>query len=63
MQHIGFKGAVRSVEAKEGYSAQTAAKIIAAGARNASPAAKKKNPRLNKVKGAAARRASGRPID
>lgn len=50
-KHVGFKGAVKSVEKKEGYSPQTAAKIIAAGARNASKAAHKANPRLNKVPG------------
>jgi hypothetical protein len=50
-KHVGFSGAVKQVQKKEGYSAQTAAKIIAAGARNASKAAHKANPRLNKVPG------------
>lgn len=49
VKHIGFKGAVNKV-AKEGYSKKTAAKIVAARTRGASAAAKKKNPRLKKVK-------------
>lgn len=48
-KHIGFKGAVKSVE-KEGYSPKVAAKIIASGARKASPKAKAANPRLKRVK-------------
>lgn len=52
--HIGFKGAQKKVEG-EGYSAASAGAIIAASSRNASSKAKKKNPRLNKVKGAAER--------
>lgn len=48
-KHIGFKGAMKSVEKKEGYSPATAAKIIGAGKAHASPAAKKANPRLNKT--------------
>ncbi len=50
VKHVGFKGAVKNVE-KEGYSKKVASKIIAAGARNASPAAKAKNKKLSKVKG------------
>ena len=50
--HVGFKGAVESVEKKEGYSKERAEKIIAAGARNASAKAKKENPRLKRVKAA-----------
>lgn len=49
-KHIGFKGAQDKVE-DEGYSAPVAAKIIASASRGASAAAKKANPRLNKVKG------------
>lgn len=47
---MGFKAAQASVE-KEGYSKKVAGEIIASKARNASPAAKKKNPNLKKVKG------------
>ena len=49
--HPGFKAVEKSVEKKGNYSPQVAAKIVAAGARNASKAAHKANPRLNKVKG------------
>lgn len=50
--HPGFKGAARAIEQREGVSAKSAGKILGAGARNASAAAKKKNPRLNRVSGA-----------
>jgi hypothetical protein len=49
--HPGFKGAAASVEKREGVSKESADRIIAAGARNASAKAHKANPRLNKVKG------------
>ncbi len=52
--HPGFKGAMASIEKKEGKSPGAAAAILAAGARNASAAAKKANPRLKRAKGAAA---------
>lgn len=52
MKHMGFKGAMASIEQKSGKSPAVAAKILAAGARNASPAAKKRNPRLMRVGGA-----------
>lgn len=48
---MGFKAAAASVQKREGVSADAAAAIIAAGARKASPAAKKANPNLKKVKG------------
>ena len=50
--HPGFKAAAKSLQAKEGVSADSAGAILAAGARKASPAAKKANPRLNRVAGA-----------
>jgi hypothetical protein len=50
VKHVGFEGAEKQVQ-KEGYSKKTAAKIIAAKSREASPAAKKRNPRLKKVEG------------
>lgn len=50
VKHIGFKGAQSKVE-KEGYSKKSAGAIVAAASRGASKKAKKKNPRLAKVKG------------
>lgn len=50
-KHPGFKGAMKQVEAKEGVSKASAAKIIGAGKANASAAAREKNPRLNKTGG------------
>jgi len=48
--HPGFK-AVQGKIASEGYSKKAAGAILANATRNASKAAKKANPRLNKVKG------------
>jgi len=48
---MGFKKAAASVQQSQGVSAESAAAIIATGARKASPAAKRKNPNLKKVKG------------
>lgn len=49
---MSFKAAQASIEKKEGIPAKNAGAILAAGARKASPAAKKKNPNLLKVGGA-----------
>lgn len=49
--HPGFKGAQKQIAKKQGVSQETAGKFLAAGARKASPAAKKANPRIKKVKG------------
>lgn len=49
-KHIGFKGAEDKVE-HEGYSKKIAGAIIASAARHASPAAKKANTHLKRVKG------------
>ena len=60
---MGFKAAAASVQRKSGVSAKASKAIIAAGARNASPAAKRRNPNLKKVgapKKAAKRR--GAPV-
>lgn len=46
----GFKEAVKNVRKGGKYSKEEAAAIVANASRNASPAAKKKNPNLNKVK-------------
>ena len=48
--HVGFKGAEAAAAAG---GARNPGAAVAAAARNASPAAKARNPRLNKVKGAA----------
>ena len=49
-KHPGFKKVQASIQ-KEGYSKQAAGAILANATRNASPAAKKANPALKKVKG------------
>jgi hypothetical protein len=48
---MGFKAAQKSIAKKQGVSMESAGAILASGARKASPAAKKKNPNLKKVKG------------
>ena len=48
-KHPGFK-AVQSKIQSEGYSKKAAGAILANATRKASPAAKKKNPKLKKVK-------------
>ena len=49
---MGFKAAVNSVKkgGKGKYSDEAARAIVAAASRNASPAAKKKNPNLKRVR-------------
>lgn len=47
--HPGFKAVAKKIEG-EGYGAKQAAAILASRTRKASPAAKRKNPRLKKVK-------------
>jgi hypothetical protein len=49
-KHPGFAKVQKKIQG-EGYSKQIAGKILAARSREASPAAKKHNPRLNRVKG------------
>jgi len=49
---MGFKAAQSQIAKKQGISKERAGAILAAGARKASAAAKKKNPNLKKVKGA-----------
>lgn len=49
-KHPGFKAVQKKIEG-EGYSPKAAGAILANKTRNASPAAKKANPRLRKVKG------------
>ena len=50
-KHPGFKAVAASVAKKQGISKERASAIVAAGARKASPAAVKANPRLKKVSG------------
>lgn len=50
---MGFKAAQSQIAKKQGISKESAGAILAAGARKASAAAKKKNPNLKKVKGKA----------
>ena len=47
----GFKNVQNSIAKKEGVSKKAAGAILAASTRKASPAAKRKNPNLKKVKG------------
>lgn len=47
---MSFKEAVKNVMKGGKYDKKSAAAIVANASRNASPAAKKKNPKLNKVK-------------
>lgn len=48
-KHPGFKAVQGKIE-KEGFSAKTAGAILASKTRGASKSAKKKNPKLSKVK-------------
>lgn len=50
---MGFKAAQKSIAKKQGIPMKNAGAILAAGARKASPAAKKANPNLKKVIGKA----------
>lgn len=48
--HPGFKKVQSSIAAKQGISKEAAGAILASSTRKASPAAKKANPRLKRVK-------------
>lgn len=48
--HPGFKAVQASIAKKQGISKESAGAILAASTRKASPAAKKANPNLKKVK-------------
>ena len=50
---MSFKEAIKNVQGKGKYDEDEAAAIVANASRNASPAAKKANPKLAKVKGGA----------
>ncbi len=49
----GFENVAGEIARKQGVSAERARAILAAQTRKASPAAKRKNPRLKRVKGKA----------
>jgi hypothetical protein len=51
--HPGFKAVQKKIAKKQGVSMESAGAILASSSRKASPAAKKKNPNLKKVKGKA----------
>ena len=48
---MGFKAAQAQIARRQGVGLERAGAILAAGARKASAAAKRKNPNLKKVKG------------
>jgi hypothetical protein len=48
---MSFKSVQAKIAKKEGVSKKSAGAILAKSSRNASPAAKRKNPKLNRVKG------------
>lgn len=48
---MSFKSVQAKIAKKEGISKKRAGAILASASRKASPAAKKKNPKLKKVKG------------
>lgn len=50
VKHIGFEGAAEQIAERENLPMDRARAILAAGARNASAAAKRRNPRLKRVK-------------
>lgn len=49
-KHPGFKAVAAKIARKQGVSGKRARAILAASTRKASPKAKKKNPRLKRVK-------------
>ncbi len=50
MKHPGFKKVAAGIAKKGGYSKKAAGAILASATRKASASAKKKNPKLRKVK-------------
>jgi hypothetical protein len=50
-KHPGFKKVAEGIAQKQGLPMDRASAILAEQGRKASPAAKKKNPRLKKIKG------------
>lgn len=54
--HPGFNKAAASIAKKQGISLERAKGILASKTRGASPAAKRRNPRLRKVRGTVKKR-------
>lgn len=50
-KHPGFEAVARKIAAKQGIPLDRARAELAAGTRRASPAAKRRNPNLKRVKG------------
>lgn len=50
-KHPGFKAVAQKIARKEGVSMKQASAILASSTRKASPAAKRANPKLRKVRG------------
>lgn len=50
-KHPGFKAVQKKIARKSGVSMESAGAILATSSRKASPAAKRKNPRLKRVRG------------
>jgi hypothetical protein len=50
-KHPGFNAVQKKIAQQKGVSMESAGAILASSSRNASAAAKKKNPRLKKVRG------------
>jgi len=50
-KHPGFEAVARKIARREGIPMENARAILAAATRRASPAAKRRNPRLKRVKG------------
>jgi len=53
IKHVGFEAAAREAAAQYGGNMERGRAAIAAAARRASPAAKRRNPRLKRVRGIA----------
>lgn len=49
--HPGFKAVQRSIARRQGVSMKRAGAMLAAGTRRSGSAARRKNPRVNRVKG------------
>lgn len=60
LAHPGFQAVQQKIAKSEGIPAKNAGAILAAATRRASPAAKKANPNLNRVRGAIGRKLSGK---
>lgn len=50
-KHPGFESVAKRIASKQGIPMDNARAIVAFSSRNASPAAKRANPRLKKIKG------------